>query len=156
MSGSQRGTVTRDEAAQAERPGAARRTPERAAAPILDTADPRLAHGPGAASGLMALQRTAGNAAVSSMVGSEPAVQRTVTIDEFSVTPLADGSGGADTSGAAADTADSDAGGEQTISGSSIHLAAPMTTADGVLRANTIIADSVIASSYTPGAGNVW
>jgi hypothetical protein len=30
-----------------------------------------------------------------------------------------------------------------------------MTQADGVLRASTIIADNVIASSYSPGAGNV-
>jgi hypothetical protein len=31
-----------------------------------------------------------------------------------------------------------------------------MTEAHGVLRADTIIADSVVASSYSPGAGNVW
>ncbi len=31
-----------------------------------------------------------------------------------------------------------------------------MTQANGVLRADTIIADNVVASSYTPGAGNVW
>jgi hypothetical protein len=31
-----------------------------------------------------------------------------------------------------------------------------MTQTSGVIRAGTIIADSVVAASYSPGAGNVW
>ena len=42
------------------------------------------------------------------------------------------------------------------MSGAAINLPAPMVSADGVLRVSTIIADSVVASSYTPGAGNLW
>lgn len=110
-----------------------------------------------AASGLMALQRTAGNAAVTSMLA--PAVQRSVTIDEIDTTvdaPDADvepspaagggGDGGAVTS----------SGGQTTITGAQITLDAAMVSTPGVLRTGTIIADNVIGSNYTPGAGNVW
>ena len=37
-----------------------------------------------------------------------------------------------------------------------MNVHAPLTNFDGVVRASTIIADSVVASSYTPGAGNIW
>ena len=37
-----------------------------------------------------------------------------------------------------------------------INLDTPMTQTGGVIRAGTIIADSVVATSYSPGAGNVW
>jgi len=47
-------------------------------------------------------------------------------------------------------------GGTTTIHGSAVSIEAAMTEAHGVLRADTIIADSVVASSYSPGAGNVW
>src|SRR5690606_35097384 len=40
------------------------------------------------------------------------------------------------------------------ISGPSVSINSPMTQADGVIRASTIIADSVIASTYSPGTGN--
>ena len=33
---------------------------------------------------------------------------------------------------------------------------AGMTRFDGVVRCQTLIAESVVASSYTPGAGNIW
>lgn len=41
------------------------------------------------------------------------------------------------------------------ITAGTINLNAPMVQANGVLRASTIIADNVIGSNYTPGAGNV-
>jgi hypothetical protein len=48
-------------------------------------------------------------------------------------------------------------------SATSLKVRAPVVTVeagsadfDGVLRCSTLIADTVIASSYTPGAGNVW
>jgi hypothetical protein len=116
--------------------------------------DPRLAHA-GGAPGLLHLQRMAGNSAVASLVA--PSVQRVVEIDEVSTdvgggpaAPAPDGTGGEPASGGEA------AGGPTTITGSSIELDAPVTTSPGIIRADTIVANSVIASNYTPGAGNTW
>jgi hypothetical protein len=131
--------------------GGTRRAPDHDLAPaIAGSADPRLAHG-GAEAGLMHLQRTAGNAAVSSLVS--PPVQRAVEIDEITseVDTAAPEPGG----DASAGPVTSD-GGATTISGSQIHLDAPMVDAPGVVRVGTIIADNVVGSNYTPGAGNIW
>jgi hypothetical protein len=123
---------------------------------IARPGDPRLAHGGGATSDLMHLQRTVGNAAVSSLVA--PAVQRAVEIDEMSsdISSVAGaGSGPAAPAAAPGGPVTSD-GGTTTISGPSITLDAAMTRANGVLHADVIEADTVIASSYTPGAGNLY
>jgi uncharacterized protein involved in type VI secretion and phage assembly len=37
-----------------------------------------------------------------------------------------------------------------------INLKAPMVKADGIVKCSTLITESVISPSYTPGAGNVW
>jgi hypothetical protein len=37
-----------------------------------------------------------------------------------------------------------------------INLRAPMVRADGIVKCSTLITESVISPSYTPGAGNVW
>jgi uncharacterized protein involved in type VI secretion and phage assembly len=37
-----------------------------------------------------------------------------------------------------------------------INLRAPMVKADGIVKCSTLITESVISPSYTPGAGNVW
>ncbi len=132
--------------------GIGRRSPEHDQAPAISgPGDPRLAHG-GAEAGLMHLQRTAGNAAVASMVG--PSVQRVVEIDELSTDIDATGPepGGGE---ASAGPVSSD-GGATTISGGQIHLDAPLVDAPGVVRVGTLIADTVVGSSYTPGAGNMW
>jgi hypothetical protein len=42
------------------------------------------------------------------------------------------------------------------ITGPAVAVHSPMLQADGIVRAQTVIADSVIASSYSPGAGNIW
>jgi uncharacterized protein (DUF2345 family) len=42
------------------------------------------------------------------------------------------------------------------INGSQVVLNAPMVQCSGVLQADTLIANTVAATSYTPGAGNVW
>jgi hypothetical protein len=47
-------------------------------------------------------------------------------------------------------------GSTTTVSGGVINLQAPLTQTDGVIRAGTIIAENVVGSNYTPGAGNVW
>jgi uncharacterized protein involved in type VI secretion and phage assembly len=38
----------------------------------------------------------------------------------------------------------------------SIELEAGMAQTSGVLKCDTLVANSVVASSYTPGAGNIW
>jgi uncharacterized protein involved in type VI secretion and phage assembly len=38
----------------------------------------------------------------------------------------------------------------------SIELEAGMAETRGVLKCDTLVANSVVASSYTPGAGNIW
>ena len=42
------------------------------------------------------------------------------------------------------------------ISASTMTVNAPMTKFNGTVQADTLIANSVVANSYTPGAGNVW
>jgi uncharacterized protein involved in type VI secretion and phage assembly len=42
------------------------------------------------------------------------------------------------------------------ITAASLQLDCPMTQARGVVKCETLIANFVAASSYTPGAGNVW
>jgi hypothetical protein len=129
---------------------------------ITAGADPRLAHAGSSLPGLLALQRTAGNSAVASLVGAAPAVQRTVTIGEVTgqvETPGEAGGGEPGTDQAAAQATHGAVmviGGATEINGSPIRLNAPMVEAQGVLRAETIIADNVIGSNYSPGAGNVW
>jgi hypothetical protein len=47
-------------------------------------------------------------------------------------------------------------GATTTIHGAAVNIEAASTRTPGVIQASTVIADSVVASSYTPGAGNVW
>ena len=67
---------------QGVRPASARPAEHEAPRAISGSGDPRLGHAGAAATGLMHLQRMAGNAAVSSLVA--PTVQRRVEIDEMS------------------------------------------------------------------------
>ena len=48
-----------------------------------------------------------------------------------------------------------DGGGVAINSNGPITLNAPIVTASGIIQTPTIVADSVVASSYTPGAGNI-
>jgi hypothetical protein len=94
------------------------------------------------------LQRTAGNSAVASLFAAGRAVQREGE-GEIPPNPF-------DTPAPTGGNPVSSDGATTTVSGSQIVLAAPMTTTDGVLRTSTLIADNVVASSYSPGAGNIW
>ncbi|WP_137940117.1 phage baseplate assembly protein V [Chitinivorax sp. B] len=42
------------------------------------------------------------------------------------------------------------------VNASAVNIHAPMTKCDGVVKCETLITQSVISPSYTPGAGNVW
>jgi hypothetical protein len=149
-------------------------------------ADPRLAHAGAAVPGLFALQRSAGNAAVASMVGPDSGVQRAVEIGEIETSvgvqdptqelspevaaqirsvlpgmiaeaqqgpPAGGGPGGGVTSDGGTTTV---TGGVVNISGGAVNIDAAMTHASGVVQADTVVANSIVASSYTPGAGNTW
>jgi uncharacterized protein YndB with AHSA1/START domain len=48
------------------------------------------------------------------------------------------------------------AGGVVNVTASLLSVTAPMAMFSGVLQATTVIATSVVSSSYTPGAGNIW
>jgi hypothetical protein len=134
-------------------------SPERSERPAITAADdPRLADGSSSAhADLLRVQRTAGNAALASLVA--PAVQRVVGLDDMSTevdaapAAAAGEPAAAGSSGPAAET-----GGEadHTITAGHIGLNAPVVEAPGIIRAQTVIADSIVATSYTPGAGNVW
>jgi hypothetical protein len=43
-----------------------------------------------------------------------------------------------------------------TIDSSQLVINSPMVKASGVIQCDTLIANSVVGSSYTPGTGNVW
>jgi hypothetical protein len=119
---------------QLERHSAARR-PTVAPAPTSDG---------GRAGAMLALQRTAGNAAVASTMD----VQREGLDDVFGPNPFGEGGqepapgDGGDPETPAAPTGTDPSGG--------INELGP------IARTGTLIADTVIASSYTPGAGNIW
>lgn len=166
MSGRQRHHGEQDQEALPERhrpAGAGADRDSSGSIPVTRSADPRLASTGAAAPGLLALQRTAGNAAVASLVGGTPVVQRAVQIDELTTrvdtgdataaAGQAGGQAGAGPAGSGPVTSD---GATTTITGGQVTIDAPMTQANGVLRATTVIADSIVASSYTPGPGNVW
>ena len=46
--------------------------------------------------------------------------------------------------------------GPLTLKASAAHLRSPMLNVHGVTRSNQVIAKTVVAETYTPGAGNIW
>jgi hypothetical protein len=46
--------------------------------------------------------------------------------------------------------------GPVTVTAGLVTVNAPMTTFTGVVQAQTVIATSIVASTYTPGVGNIW
>jgi hypothetical protein len=42
------------------------------------------------------------------------------------------------------------------VNASTVTVNAGMSTFSGVVQASTVITNSVVSSSYTPGAGNIW
>jgi phage baseplate assembly protein gpV len=43
-----------------------------------------------------------------------------------------------------------------TVSAAQVKVDAPMSMFSGVVQAQTVITNSVVSASYTPGAGNIW
>jgi hypothetical protein len=105
----------------------------------------------GRAGAILGLQRTAGNAAVSALM-SGPTVQREGLDDLFGPNPF----GGGGTTPAPA------GGGGETPSTPAPGTAPPTGEVPGginelgpIAHTGTLIADQIIASSYTPGVGNI-
>lgn len=48
------------------------------------------------------------------------------------------------------------ASGTVTINGSAVKVNTGLTTFSGTTKSNTVITDSVVSKTYTPGAGNIW
>lgn len=118
-------------------------------------------------SAVIQLQRSHGNAYVQRVLADKTSAIQRLPWEED---PFGTGGGtGTDTPAA---TATPGAGGQQELSGpggtmsvagggaditaGAVNLNAAMVNATGVIRTPTLIADSVVASSYTPGAGNIW
>ncbi len=109
----------------------------------------QLPTGPGTAqlrqAAVLQMQRTRGNAYVMRQLEDGQQAQAPAPAAEGGTpTKISDGVSTVETAGGA------------NISGPVLTINAPMTQSSGIIRATTIMADSVIASSYTPGAGNVW
>lgn len=96
---------------------------------------------------VLQMQRTHGNAHV--MRQLEPSIQR----QELEA-PAAAPSGPSAITGSGG-TVDTGGGGVE-ITGGTVKVHSGYTEMDGVLKTNTIIADNVVGTNYTPGAGNIW
>ncbi|MCI0712841.1 MAG: hypothetical protein L0154_21980 [Chloroflexi bacterium] len=100
---------------------------------------------------ILQMQRQYGNQAVRRML------QREVTIDEMDTSVSTAEPGASSTTsigdGTASVTAEN---GVVDITAASVNINAPMTRHAGIDESEVVVADSVIASSYSPGAGNVW
>ena len=127
--------------------------------PVTPTRRPTTESGPVALAGraaspssLLRLQRLAGNVAVQRVVGGD---EVTTSVEPAAAAAPAPAAAAPAAAAPGANTL-GDGTGPVSINGPTVGIHAPMVQADGVLQASTIIADSVVASSYSPGAGNVW
>jgi hypothetical protein len=92
---------------------------------------------------VLQMQKTRGNAFVMRQMAQR---QHEEAPAEESATPSQISSSGATVS---------TEGGMVNISGPIVTVDAPVINTSGILRTSTLIADNVVASSYTPGAGNL-
>lgn len=99
---------------------------------------------------MLQLQRSRGNSFVMRQV--MPTLQRENGDDSGVPTEIASDGNRVSTQGGGVHV---DSGGAVDVSGPTINLNAALIEANGVLRASTIFADSVISSTYSPGVGNI-
>jgi hypothetical protein len=119
--------------------------------PLAGQAIDRLPSGPGTSAmrqqAVLQMQRTHGNAHV--MRQLDPSIQRQE--DEAA----AAASGGQSKISGGGGSVDTGGSGVEVTSGN-VQVHSPMVSVDGVLRTNTIIAENVVGTNYTPGVGNLW
>jgi len=108
-------------------------------------------------SALLQMQRARGNAFVQRQMPEGGVEQATAPAParETQSETAADG-GAAPTELSAGGSSVSVDGGGVNISGGMVNVSAGMTQVSGVLSADTLVANSVVSSSYSPGAGNIW
>ena len=117
-------------------------------------------------SAVLQMQRERGNAYVAQLVQSQPnegPVQRAIEIGEVESTVEGGSPGPEATTGGPTPT-EMTAGGSAVrvtpggveISGGMVNVDSAMARFSGAVQSDTVIANSVIATNYTPGAGNVW
>ena len=106
---------------------------------------------------VLQMQRQQGNSFVQRLLnrGVEK-VQRLPDEGALAPEPAPEDQGAGNTSIGDGSATVSAAGSTVEANAGNIKLNAPMTNVNGVLQADTIIANSVVASSYSPGAGNIW
>jgi hypothetical protein len=97
---------------------------------------------------VLQMQHTHGNAHV--MRTLDPSIQRQEEDGAAAAAPA--GPSAISGSGGSVDTG----GGGVEISGGTVKVHSANVEVDGVLQADTLIANSVVSSSYTPGAGNIY
>ncbi len=119
-------------------------------------------------SAVLQMQRERGNAYVAQMVQSPPSegpVQREGGVDPVEAVPAVEGGtpgsepaagGGTPTEMTAGGSAVRVTPGGVEISGGMVNVDSTMARFSGAVQSDTVIANSVIATNYTPGAGNVW
>ena len=119
-------------------------------------------------SAVLQMQRERGNTYVARAVQLQPhamLVQRDNPVEPPEAVPAVEGEPpGAESTPGGATPTEMTAGGSAVrvtpgaveISGGMVNVDAPMTRFSGAVQSDTLIANSVISSTYTPGAGNVW
>lgn len=103
---------------------------------------------------VLQMQRTHGNSVVMRQLASD--VQRQDETESTSEVAGRTGEGNGPSEISSGGSSVTDTAGGVDVNGPMVNLHATEVNADGVVRASTIIADNVIASSCTPGVGNFW
>lgn len=80
----------------------------------------------------------------------------TITLDDTARTITVEGAGGAKVTLTAAGGVEIDAPSTVKVTTSMVTVDAAMSKFSGVVQCDTLISNSVISASYTPGAGNIW
>lgn len=104
---------------------------------------------------LRQLQRTAGNAAVHRLLQRQKVQREPVDTSSSAATPAAAGSTTVHADEIVGSGTLKLSAPQVGINGAQVNLNAGLARASGALQSDTLITNSVIASSYTPGAGNV-
>jgi hypothetical protein len=102
---------------------------------------------------ILQMQRQYGNKAVRRMIQREDDVFGDVTTPTTTPATTADSSSTSIGDGTASISAEN---GTVTIDAAMVNINAALTSHSGIDESDTVMTNTVIASTYTPGAGNVW
>ena len=88
--------------------------------------------------------------------GAPGAGVNTITLDDTQRTVTVEGAAGAKVTLTAAGGVEIDALSTVKVTAAMVTVDAPMSKFSGIVQCGTLITNSVVSPSYTPGAGNVW